>query len=787
MLEAKKGPEDRIIHVQRMENALEIRTERGYLRIEPKRSDIFRIRYAHVPLSSRTGDGILSHPDCSCWRYDDLADEINLTTENASLHISKRNSAIRYTSAAGKLLLTECSRALEKFDAPLPDAGSTETVWDVVQTPDGTKRVPKKQAGGVQQFYHTWLHLSFQKDEHLYGLGQAEEGKLNLRGTTQYLHQANRKIAIPMLLSSLGWGILWATDSSAIFQDTQYGSYFFTHADAEQDYYFIAGYHLDGVVSGYRFLTGKAAMLPRWAMGYMQSQERYETQEELLAVAQGYRDRHIGLDCIVLDWNSWREGEWGQKSFDPVHFGNMTEIIDRLHALGVHFMLSIWPNMSENTKDYQAFHLQHLLLPGSDIYDAFDPQARKLYWKQAEASLFCHGIDAWWCDSCEPFTPEWTHTQKPDPAYMYHEYIETASQSIPAHRINAYSLHHAQTVFEGQRASGSPKRVVNLSRSAHTGQQRYGVILWSGDIEASWDTYRRQIAAGLNFCASGFPYWTLDIGGFFVKQGCQWFWQGHYEKGMLDPRYCELFVRWHQFGAFLPIFRGHGTDIRRELWALDGKDHRFYEAACTVNRLRYTLLPYLYSLSGNAWLRDGTIMRMLAFDFPEDTHALDIDDQYMLGPAIMVCPVTQPMYFDENGQAVEKPTETRTVYLPSGTQWYDWYTGTKYTGGQIIQADAKLEQIPLFVRAGSIIPVCEGLESCEFLPSDQIDLRVYSGTDGTFDLYEDAGDGYEYERGEYSVTHIRWNEAAQKLEIHRPSRRAAWFARQWHPKVYLLS
>lgn len=779
MLEAKRRPVDRVTLVERTGDALQIQTERGFLRVEPQREDVFRIRYSYGPLGNRLGDGIIAHTGYAGWSCEETRDEIVLSTSRAKLHISKNNAAIRYEDASGKLLLAERGRALERFDAPqLVSDGEAEMVWEDVETPDGTKRVLKrKQPGQTQTLYHMWLHLAFQENERLYGLGQAEEGILNLRGTTQYLHQANRKIAIPMLLSSRQWGILWATASPAIFQDTQYGTYFFTEADEEMDYYFIADGSFDGIIGAYRYLTGKASMLPRWTMGYIQSQERYETQEELLDIAEEYCCRKIGLDGIVLDWCSWRPGQWGQKTFDPERFGQIDATINRLHEKNIHFMLSIWPNMTEGCDDYKEFAEKQLLLPNSDIYDAYRPEARNLYWAQANRSLFSKGVDAWWCDSSEPFAPEWTHLEKPDPSTMYHEYVDTVTQHMPLQRGNSYALYHAQSIYEGQRATGSTKRVVNLTRSAHTGQQRYGTILWSGDIEASWDVYRRQITAGLNFCASGLPYWTLDIGGFFVKQGGQWFWNGDYEDGPGDPGYCELFVRWYQLGAFLPIFRGHGTDFRRELWAFDGPDHRFYHALLAANRLRYRLTPYLYSLAGNVWRKDGTIMRMLAFDFPEDEKALDITDQFMLGPCLMVCPVTRPM---------SGSTAKQSVYLPAGTSWYDWHTGEKHHGGQTLSVDAPLDQIPLFVREGSILPLADGLESTADLRMEKIELHIYTGADGCFELYHDAGDGYDYEQGDYGIACLTWNEKSQKLEINCTNGKTRWFAPDWQPAIRLI-
>ena len=310
--------------------------------------------------------------------------------------------------------------------------------------------------------------------------------------------------------------------------------------------------------------------------------------------------------------------------------------------------------------------------------------------------------------------------------------------------------------------------MVNLTRNGYAGQQCYGTILWSGDIEASWHTYRNQIAAGLNFCASGLPYWTLDIGAFFVRRGMYWYWAGDYNKGMEDLGYQELFTRWFQLGAFLPVFRSHGTDVRREMWLVDGFEGRFYEALLAANRLRYRLIPYIYSLAGAVWREDATMMRMLAFDFGKDEKACGAKDQFMFGKSLMICPVTEPMYFVEESEPLKGTAKTRMVYLPEGIEWYDFYTGEKYQGGQTIVADAPIERIPVYVKAGSIVPMAVPGNSAEETLGGKIELVVYPGQDAEYDFYEDAGDGYDYEQGKYSITHMEWNDAEKKFSIGEP-------------------
>ena len=778
MLVAELKKRDGIVSARRDGNALSITTERGKLRLEPKRADLIRIRYTRrEKYMAGTGIGICQDPEFSEWDYEEGQDDICLMTENVRIRISRSDAAIRYYDSDGELLLAERDkdpRQLDEFDAYRIMDGAQARVEEV-KTADGVKKIARDARMEFwKKLYHTKLYLEFQEGECLYGLGQAEEGVLNLRGTVQYLHQANRKIAVPFLLSTKGYGILLATGSTAVFRDDQYGSYLYTEADPEMDYYFIAGRDFDRLISGYRYLTGKAVLLPQWAYGFIQSQERYETQEEILQIAGQYRERGIGLDGLVLDWCSWEEGMWGQKSFDQSRFPDVKAMTDELHEKGIHFMVSIWPNMAEECANYKEFREQGKLLPANNIYDAFDEEARRLYWEQLEKGIFRYGTDAWWCDSSEPVAPEWNAVEKPEPEKMYGDYVRTASKHMPEEWINAYGLVHAQGVYEGQRGSGSPKRVVNLTRSGYTGQQRYGTILWSGDIGASWETYKNQVAAGLNFCAAGLPYWTLDIGAFFVKRGMPWYWSGEYNEGMGDLGYQELFTRWYQLGAFLPIFRSHGTDVRREMWMADGFEGRFYDALLAANRLRYRLMPYIYSLAGAVWREDATMMRMLAFDFPQDNRACNTRDQFMFGKSVMVCPVMEPMYFEEGSRPLEGTAKSRFVYLPEGTDWYDFHTGEKYQGGRTVEADAPIERIPIYVRAGSILPVTEPGCCVQEALSGQIELLIYPGKDAEYDFYEDAGDGYGYEQGEYTVTHMKWEDREGRLIVGEPVSPAGW-------------
>jgi len=759
MLQVGRRKTRRIAKVYREGSGLLLEAEAGLTRIIPWSEKAIRVSYTETgSFSDRQGEDLVDCQNQPSWEFGEEGDRIYMDTGYLRVTVRKSTGSIRYEKA-GRTLLAERaqeSKNLEAFDSYKTVINENTRIEDI-QTPDGVKR-EVREADRVfdRKLYHTRLFLDFAPGERLYGLGQAEEGTLNLRGTTQYLHQANLKIAIPFLLSDRGYGILLSTQSPAVFSDTQYGSYLYTEADEYLDYFFLAGDCLDEVIGSFRRLTGKVAMLPKWAFGYLQSQERYENAKEILETARTFRDRGIGLDGIVLDWMSWKGNLWGQKTFDEERFPDPAGMIDSLHGMGVRFMLSIWPNMTPQSDNYQEFLEHGWLLPGSEIYDAFSKEGRDLYWEQVNRGLFCQGVDAWWCDSSEPVTPEWGRRLKPEPAEMYYDFVKAAGSCMPIDRANAYGLYHARAIYEGQRGRMEEKRVMNLTRNGYAGSQRYGTILWSGDIYASWDTLRKQIVAGLHFCASGLPYWTLDIGAFFVKKGEQWFWNGEYDGGNADLGYRELYVRWLQYGAFLPIFRSHGTDCRREPWNFGEPGDPFYEAILTAIRQRYHFLPYIYSLAGNAWRRDGTIMRLLAFDFPGDERAKDVCDEYMFGPALLVCPVTEPMYYRAGSVPVDKLDRSRKVYLPEGADWYDLRTREKYRGGQEIAAAAEIDSIPVYVRAGSILPVMAPGESTSRMEGSEITLQVYSGENGSFTLYEDAGDGYGYEKGEYCLTHITY-------------------------------
>ena len=660
--------------------------------------------------------------------------------------IRKDTGSVSVRRGNARLFRQDASASLEEFTARMIDRSSAAQTEQIV-TADGVKTLVR-DASRVEykKLYRINLPLTFSEDEALFGLGQIDERGGNLRGRRLYMCHSNRQIAIPFFVSTKGYGVLINCACPFVFDDSGDESGIYLEAAEELDYYVIPG-SPEEVIKKYHYLTGKPALLPAWVFGYVQSQERYETQEEILKVAKSYKDSGIGLDCIVLDWCSWPDKQWGQKSFDPARFPDPQGMTDSLRNMDVHFMISIWPNMNKHAPNNQEFRDKGWLLPGGELYDAFDPEARKLYWEQANKGLFSKGVDAWWCDSTEPWTSEWEHKEMPLWEDTFRDTFQVASDAVGADNAMGFSFHHATTMYEGQRSVTDKKRVINLTRSAWTGQQRLGTVMWSGDIFASWKILRNQISQGTGFAASGLPYWTNDIGGFFVKKGEAWYWDGEFEKGLDDPEYRELFVRWYQYATFLPMFRGHGTDIRRELTQFTGKER---QSILKFNRLRYRLLPYIYTLAGLCALQGGIMIKPLAFNWPDDKNAVAAEDQFMLGNSIIVCPVTQYR------------AESIKVYLPKGN-WYELETKELYEGGKYHDVPCDLMTMPVFVKQGSVLPVSDGGLSAMEALKDAPNMVVFDGCDGEGCLYTDAMDGYGYENGEYSLKKYIWNEEIRTL------------------------
>jgi alpha-D-xyloside xylohydrolase len=587
-------------------------------------------------------------------------------------------------------------------------------------TTDTYRMLHPAEVNGEQTFHAEVAFGIYGSHEGFYGLGQHQAGVWNYRGETVDLSQENTEIAIPLLVSTNGYGIFWNNPSRSVVNNRFVHWLYMSGEVADRvDYYFIYGPDADQVIGRYRELTGEVPLFGRWAYGFWQCKNKYQSQAEIEGVAAKYRALHIPVDNIVQDWFWWvtmGEMKWNPNYPDP------QGMINKLHDEHFHLMVSVWPYFR----------------PGSATYDEFDkngwfvanPDARARYWANINTALFQKGVDAWWLDTDEP------ETEGQQDNILVNHKLHIGSG---ARYANIYPLFHTEGVSEGQQKASDKKRVFILSRSAYTGTQRLGVTAWSGDVLSNWVTFARQIPAGLNYSISGMPYWTTDIGG-FISGG-----------NLNDPKFRELFVRWFQFGAFSPIFRVHGTrnPDENELWSY-GSDAQ--KILVDYDNLRYRLLPYIYSEAWQVTSKHGTLMRPLVMDWRNDVEAQNTGDEYLFGPAILVSPVTT------------QGATSRSVYLPKAT-WYDFWTGANIDGGKRIEADAPLAKMPLYVRAGSIIPMGPTMEWSTEKSADPIEIRVYPGADGDFTFYEDENDNYNYVKGQHATIQLHWDDAAKTLSF----------------------
>lgn len=615
--------------------------------------------------------------------------------------------------------------------------------------------------------YECRLSFRFDPEEALYGLGSHEEGYGNLRGRMREMYQHNLKAVVPVLVSTKGWGLLFNLGCMTVFHDDAEGSYLWADCADEMDYYFMAGGY-ENVMGAYADLTGHAPLLPKYAFGYIQSKERYVDADELISVVREYRRRQVPLDMIMLDWMSWPEGQWGYKTFDKKRFPDPDALTETLHRLGAKMMISVWPSMQGDENADRQEMLEHgYMLGNRTIYNAFLPEARALYWEQAYRGLFRHGVDAWWCDCTEPFESDWHGAIKPEPFQRAALNTAEAKKYLDPGKISLYSLAHSKGMYEGQRKACPEKRVLNLTRSSYAGQHRYAAVTWSGDVSATWETLRRQVPEGLNFMVTGENYWSTDAGGFFPGRGGPWFMAGDFNGGVNDPGFRELYVRWLQLSAFLPIMRSHGTGTPREIWQFGEKGDPWYDAIEAIIRLRSQLVSYLYSLAA-AYTDSGMPMvRHPALMFPQDAALRPIDDEMLLGDALLVKPVTRPMFHLPGGRPVDRPDIFETVYLPAGAAWYDGRTAERFEGGQTVRVPAPLDAVPVFLRVGGILPLHPVRQYVEEGngENDALTVIVCPGANGAFTLYEDAGNGYSYEQGECARTRFIWHDATGELTI----------------------
>src|SRR5215469_5673201 len=635
---------------------------------------------------------------------------VTISTSLLKLTVTRKDGAINYSEAQSGGLVQEASRSMRPEKVNGEDTYRAESFFTVYGSHEG-----------------------------LYGLGQHQAGVWNYRGESVDIVQDNSNISVPLMISSKGYGVFWNSMARGRF-DNRFVKYLYVSSEVADviDYYFFYGPELDKIVADYRDLTGQAPMFGRWAYGFWQCKNRYKSQEEILVVGKKYRDLHIPVDNIVQDWFWWnRKGEFVFNKNYP----DPKAMIDQLHNQNFRLMISIWPFFEPGSKNYDYMQSKGWFVDkfkyakppyhtdAMAVYDATSPEARKYYWDEVNKGLFSIGADAWWMDTTEPETEG-----QEDNILLNHKLAAGSGNRF----VNVYPLLDTEAVYQGQRTASDKKRVFILSRSAFAGSQRNAVTAWSGDINSDWFSFRRQIPAGLNFALSGIPYWTTDIGGFVFGSPA-------------DPAFRELFVRWFQYATFNPVLRVHGTrkPDENELWSY-GPDAQ--NILVSFDRLRYRMLPYIYSLAWKTTSEAYTPMRPLVMDFRDDVRAQNIGDEFMYGPAFLVGPVTEPA------------ASTRQTYLPA-TKWYDFWTGSAIEGGQMINAITPLDRLPLYVRAGSIIPLGPDEEWATEKPEDPIELRIYRGADGDFTIYEDENDNYNYEKGAYATIPLHWDDASHTLTI----------------------
>lgn len=536
----------------------------------------------------------------------------------------------------------------------------------------------------------------------------------------------------------------------------------------DMDYYFIAGQSMDEVIGGYRTLTGKAPVMPKWALGFWQSRERYKTSKDIVATLGEFRRRGIPIDNIVQDWNYWADDEWGSHKFEQSRYPNPQAMLDTVHAMHGRFMISVWPKFYCSTDNYKALDsngwmyrqavidsLRDWVGPGyvGSFYDAYAAGARKMFWKQMDDNLYSKyngGIDAWWMDASEPNVRDCT------PMDYRKRLCGPTALGTSDEYFNAYSIVNADAIYNGQRTVKPNRRVFLLTRSGFAGLQRYSTATWSGDIGTRWEDMRAQMTAGLNFSMSGIPFWGMDQGGFCVEKRYVKAQQLFNKKGTENEdlkEWRELQARWNQFGCFIPLYRTHGQWPQREVWNIAPEGHPAYESIVYYDKLRYRLMPYLYSMTGWVWKNDYTILRGLAMDFSTDKKVFNIADQWMFGPALMACPVG------------EYKVRQRAVYFPKQCGWYDLYTGKYIKGGRTMTVNAPFERIPVFVREGSILPFGPALQWSDEKKPELITLYVYAGADASFELYEDEGTNYNYEQGKYTTIALTYDDKKKELTI----------------------
>ena len=686
-----------------------------------------------------------------------------LTSSQLTVKVDERTGCITFLSAKGKVLLRE--KAFE-----------TGTGSQVSQV------------------------FTLDKEEAIYGLGTIQDGKMNRRGEKKRMEQSNLEDFQNVLQSIKGWGIYWENYSPTLFEDNADGMSFTSEVGDGIDYYFMYGGSADGVIAQMRHLTGDVPMFPLWTYGFWQSKERYKTAAETESIVDKYRELQVPLDGIIQDWQYWGSNYlWNAMDFLSEDFATGPQLIKNVHKKHAHFMISIWASFGPQTQQFRELDKQGLLLPfetwpqsgishvwppmkdypsGVKVYDAFSPVARDIYWKYLR-KLYDYGVDAWWMDSTDP---DCFYPTEADYAHKVHGGTWRSLR-------NAFPLETVRGVYEAQRkaslpleGTGEAKRVFIMTRSAFAGQQHYGSNMWSGDVNSSWDMLRKQLPAGLSFSLTGNPNFNTDIGGFF----CNAYNTRGPGSAPQNPQFQELYVRWMQYGLFCPVFRSHGADAPREIWQFGQKGEPVYDAIEKAIRLRYRLIPYLYSTAWQVTSNNASYLRPLFSDFAADRRVWDMTDEFLFGRSILATPVVEAQYTEEkilrsdamtgwdrhsvsDGSALGAIDFTAprsvTKYLPKGADWYDFWTGKRYKGGQNVTIETTIDRVPMFVRAGSIIPLGPEMQYVGEQSWQELELHVYPGADAAFTLYEDEGDGYRYEQGVYSTISFRWDDRSRTLTI----------------------
>ena len=693
----------------------------------------------------------------------EAASKVVMSSEKLSVMIDKRTGQLQFMSK-GKNLLKEKSSAFEQRTKGL-DAGA----------------------------YRVTQSFVLDKDEAIYGLGTIQDGKLNRRGIHQRMEQSNLEDFQNVLQSIKGWGIYWENYSPTDFDDDALkGMSFSSEVGDDIDYYFMYGGSADGVIVQMRHLSGDVPMFPLWTYGFWQSKERYKTAAETESIVDKYRELQVPLDGIIQDWQYWGSNYlWNAMDFLAEDFATGQQLIKNVHQKHAHFMISIWASFGPQTQQFRELDEKGLLLPietwpqsgishiwppvmeypsGVKVYDAFSPVARDIYWKHLKR-LFDYGTDAWWMDSTDP---DFFNPQESD---YDHKVGDGTWRSLR----NAFPLATVRGVYEAQRKESSDKRVFIMTRSSFAGQQHYGSNMWSGDVASSWDMLRKQVPAGLNFSLTGNPNFNTDIGGFF----CNSYNTMGAGSAPRNPQFQELYVRWMQYGLFCPVFRSHGADAPREIWQFGKKGEPVYDAIEKSIRLRYRFIPYLYSTAWQVTSHNESYLRPLFSDFASDKRVWDMTDEFMFGRSILAAPIVEAQYTEEkiikedamtgwdrkemnsDGEVKVDFTGSKATrkYLPKGTDWYDFWTGNRMKGGQFVTIPTTFDRVPMFVRAGSILPLGPEMQYVGEKAWDNLELRVYPGADATFTLYEDEGDNYNYERGVYSTINFEWSDRSRTLTI----------------------